>query len=111
MQALSDSLKQQYVQRIAAMLQTDFPAAFSRHSFEELSAFASNAMGRGSQYGIRAESDLSFLIRLDAIYGQPFESQPEHSWALDILKREDLAVTEKIDRIHDMLVFIMRDRA
>jgi hypothetical protein len=104
MRALSAAKRRRYVIEMAHMLRRDFPEIFGPRRVADLEGFVDGALGEAEFYGITLEADLSFYLRLQGVLSPRF-SDPRHSWAREIVERRDLTGTEKMDRIHDHIVF------
>jgi hypothetical protein len=105
LQVLSAAMRLRYVRRMAWRLRDDFPDLYRTNGVETIEQMVSETITEANKYGVILEPDLSFYIRLQAILGRRFDSDPQHTWAREILGRSDLSGTEKIDRIHDHIVF------
>jgi hypothetical protein len=57
------------------------------------------------RYGLKTQSDLETYIDCVATVGSEFPKEPNDLSALNILERQDLTPTEKMDLIHDRLIF------
>jgi hypothetical protein len=104
MLALKVGMRRRYVQDTASMLRKDFPDKFRMTASDDVERFVLEAIADADAHGVTLRSDLTFYIRLQAVLS-PLLADPSHSWARDILRRDDLSGTEKMDRIHDHLVF------
>lgn len=104
-QALAAARCPEYIQSMARMLRDDFPDAFATTPTEVIERMVSEAIAEATAYGVFREPDLTLYIRLQAILGRQFDTNPQHQWARMILERSDLSGTEKMDLIHDHVVF------
>jgi hypothetical protein len=105
MQALSAAQRFRYVQRMVVMLRKDFPEAFPDVSDPQLEIIVSQCLQEATGYGLREEPDLTLYVRLQAILGPGFDTHSQFSWTREILGRDDLSGTRKMDIIHDRMVF------
>ena len=84
-----------------------------RRDFERLRSVAPEALrsrvlesvDTASRYGIHLQADVAFYVRLEAHLGSRIDCDPRHGWLGDILRDDRFGGTEKIDRIHDRIVF------
>lgn len=104
-EVFSQIMHDRYVERMRQMLVEDFPDRFTTYSVTEIAMFVRNALEDAKSFGISSESDLTLYVRCQGLLGINFDTQPQHAWAREILERDDLDGTEKMDRIHDYLVF------
>jgi len=99
-------MRKRYVERLTMTVQSDFPEILHELSTSKLRNLVFRAMARAEQAGIRKESDLTFYIRLLGALGPDFSIDPAHTWIGEILASDELDGTEKVDLIHDNLVFV-----
>ena len=105
MESLSESMRSRYVKRMVTMLRGDFPESFSAVNPAELERAVQSTIDQAAGYGVTHESDLTFYIRLQGVLGIRFQADPQHAWIGEIFQRNDLSGTEKMDQVHDRLVF------
>jgi hypothetical protein len=106
-QGLAAARLEEFIQRMTAMLQAKFPewcATLPRHA-GALTELVRAAVEEANHYDIEAESDLEFYIQCLPAFGRGFMNDPAFQWASDIVQRSDLTGSEKIDLLHDHLVF------
>ncbi|MCP4250648.1 MAG: hypothetical protein GY778_26705 [bacterium] len=58
-----------------------------------------DGMDRAERYGIIGQRDLARFIDLTFALGPRFDKDSKHDWAGEILNDEQLAPTEKVDRL------------
>jgi hypothetical protein len=104
-QALAAARCPEYIRSMARMLHEDFPDAFGTIPTEVIERTVSETIAEATTYGVFREPDLTSYIRLQAILGRQFDTNPQHVWVRMILERSDLSGTEKMDLIHEHIVF------
>jgi hypothetical protein len=90
---------------MVAMLRQDFPLAFPGVGDADLEILVSQWLEKATEYGLREEPDLRLYVRLHAILSRDFDVDPQFFWTREILDQHDLTGTDKMDLIHDRLVF------
>jgi hypothetical protein len=107
LQALATGRFEEFIQRMTEMLQNRFPewCANLPRDTGTMKEVVRAAVEEANHYDIAAESDLEFYIQCLPEFGIGFMNDPACRWASEIIKRTDLTGTEKIDLIHDHLVF------
>lgn len=109
-QALAAARCPEYVTSMAKMLREDFPDAFGTIPSETIERTVSEVIAEATAYGVFLTPDLTLYIRLQAILGRQFDTNPHHVWARTILARTDLSGTQKMDLLHDHIVFSQAGR-
>jgi hypothetical protein len=109
-QALAAARCPEYIKSMAKMLREDFPDAFGTIPTEAIERTVSEVIAEATAYGVFLTTDLTLYIRLQAILGRQFDTNPQHVWARTILERSDLNGTEKMDLIHDHMLFSQAGR-
>lgn len=104
-QGMASTLCPEFIGRMASMLREDFPNTFGKLPAETVRSSVAAAIAQATAYGVFLEPDLTFYVRLQAVLGPEFDKDPNHRWARTILERGDLNGTEKMDSIHDEIVF------
>ncbi len=109
-QALAAARCPEYIKSTATMLREDFPDAFGTIPMEAIERTVSEVIAEATAYGVFLTPDLTLYMRLQAILGRQFDTNPQHHWARMILERSALSGTEKMDLIHDQIVFSQAGR-
>ncbi len=103
-EAFATALRDDYVRRMALMVSRDF-TCFKAHVLPELEELVRQAISDAKSYGVTLESDTTLYIRLQAILGVRFDINPRFDWVSQVLQNGNLDGTEKMNRIHDHLIF------
>ena len=101
----SKHMRQQFEDRMAVRLRSRFPDHTRPIEEPELRTFIRNGIERAATHNVTAEFDVQRYLEYMVKYGQEFDASPDMSWAGDILNREDLDGSEKMDRIDDRDLF------
>jgi hypothetical protein len=106
-QALATAQLESFIRRMTEMLQASFPEWCTKlpRDTGTLEEVVRAAVDEANHYDIEAESDLEFYIQCLPAFGLKFVNDPAFRWAGEIIKSPDLTGTEKMDLIHDHLVF------
>lgn len=96
-----------FVTRMISMLEIQFPewAAAIVRSGHSLDSVVRSAMAEAASFGVEAESDLEVYIQCLVLLGSTFANDLTALWARGILRRTDLSGTEKMNKIHNHLLF------
>ncbi len=109
-QALAAARCPEYIKSMARMLREDFRDAFGTIPMKVIERTVSEVIAEATAYGVFLTPDLTLYIRLQAILGRQFDADPQHPWTRAILERKDLGGTEKMDLIHEHMVFSQAGR-
>ena len=99
-------LYDRYVERMVLMLKKDFPYSFASFPNAELRGTVRGALQKAKQFKLNKESDLTLFVRCLALLGIRFYDNPKHCWTRNILESGSLSGKEKMDLIHDHIVFL-----
>jgi hypothetical protein len=105
LQALATAQLEAFYRRMTAMLQAKFPEWCATRDAGTLREVVCAAVDEANHYDIKAESDIEFYIQCLPEFVIGFMGDPAFRWASEIIKRSDLSGTEKMDLVHDHLVF------
>lgn len=106
LQALSERLIDDFVEKTTHHLFNHFLEELSRHGIEgDVVSFVKTGLAEAWSYGITQASDVRLYIECMVLLRPDFGNSPEFSWAAKILREHGLSGTEKMNRIHDHLVF------
>ncbi len=107
MTAFSDQRVTAFVTRMLARLRTEFADDVARQRLkeEELEPLIRRGADDAEQYAVVDEQDVELFGECLVLFAPYFDRDPGFPWARRILQRPDLSGTEKMDRIHDHLIF------
>jgi hypothetical protein len=105
--ALSSQMQDTFLKRTAKHLLAHFPAELTQHGVQsdQLESFIQKGFDEARSFGVEQEHDLRLYVECMVIL------HPRFAWAQDmpcfgeVLRREDLPGSDKMDLVHDHLVF------
>jgi hypothetical protein len=104
--AFSAKLHEDFVRQTSAQLVERFPEYIERHGLKhEISPFVERGISEAASYGITQSNDVRLYLECMVLLQPNFASSPEFPWAAMALGSHELSGTEKMNRIHDYLVF------
>lgn len=103
----SEHLRKRFVRRMVTHLRLDFAEELEAHGLAstDLDDFVQQGITRAAKYRVENECDLRLFIECRVMLSPGFDEDPKFPWARDVLSSPDLSGTEKMDRIHDYLLF------
>lgn len=104
---LSKYMVDQFVDRALAYLQRAFPEQTKDIPEQELRSIIRAGIDKAESYGITDEVDVERFLECMVRYGSDFDTDPETSWAGQILHDESLTGTEKMNQIDDYALFVL----
>jgi hypothetical protein len=107
MQAFAEQRVSAFVERMVQRLKSDFSNEVAQQKLEEkeLEPLVRKGIKEAEAYGAVGENDLELYIDCMVLFSPDFDRNPRFPWAGEILNQAGLNGTEKMDRIHDYLVF------
>jgi len=109
MQALSEYMLDRFEDRMVAHLRSRFPEQTQKMQEPDLRAFIRDGIDRARTYGVTKEFDVRRYLECMVTFGAEFDTEPQTSWAGDILRSEGLTGTGKMDWIDDHATFALRE--
>lgn len=99
--------RERFNNELVQRLRTGFPAllAGKNLSDSDLGRVIERVIEMADGYGIRAEEDVRTFLDCVLTLGPAFDQSPSFPWAGDILRSDSLSGTQKVDLLHDHLVF------
>jgi hypothetical protein len=106
-QGLASAREGEFIQRMVRHLSEELAQDCKRQGLQEehLEAFVREQMAKARQHGIKSGLDLKTYIQCAAVYGRGFDLDPRLPWAAAVLGRSDLNPKEKVDVLHNHLIF------
>jgi hypothetical protein len=101
MDALAEYSRRAFRKRMARRLGASHPARFGG-VVEAAEQFVESQVARALQYGIQDEGDLQGYVDLAAELGEDFDERPETQWVRDILLKDSLSGTAKVQLIQQL---------
>lgn len=99
MDVLSAYMRAQFEQRMIQHLRAKFPERTQDLPDERIRLVVQNSMKKAQSYGVEYEDDIRRFIEYLVIYGTRLDTREETRWIGDILRRDDLNGTAKMDLI------------
>jgi len=105
--AMSHELEERFVARMVRHLHDDFPEQCRSQGLteERLEALTREGMARAAAYRVVDEADVQLYLECMVLLGSRFDVDRRFPWAGEILPHEGLTGTEKMDQVHDHLLF------
>lgn len=107
MNAFSAERLERFVTRMVNRLPADFPTDVRRLRLtpEAIEPLVRDGIRRAGEFGVRIERDVELFLECLLMFHPHFDDDDREAWAGEILRDENLTGTQKMDRIHDHLVF------
>jgi hypothetical protein len=102
MQALSGLVLEQYERRMVEHLRATFPDRTKNLQDDRIRAAVQSCVKNANDHGIVYEDDIRRFIEYVVIYGTALDARAETRWIGDILRRDDLDGTAKMDLIDSL---------
>jgi hypothetical protein len=99
MEVLSAYTRDQFERRMVDHLRTKFPDRTRDLPDERIRLVVQNSTKKAESYGIEYEDDIRRFIEYLVIYGTRLDTREETRWIGEILRRDDLTGTAKMDLI------------
>lgn len=108
MNVLSAYMRDRFEQRMVDYLRAKFPDRTQDLPDERIRVVVQNSTKKAESYGIEYEDDIQRFIEYLVIYGTRLDTREETQWIGDILRRDDLTGTAKMDLIDSRELQAMR---
>ena len=108
--AFRRQLHTRFVQRMVAYLRTTFPAQTKSLTDDHLRDTVQQGESKAQDYGIIYEDDIRHFLGYVVVYGLTLDSQPQTQWIADILHRQDIDGTVKLDFLDDYELRVTKDQ-
>lgn len=99
MDVLSAYTRAQFEQRMVDHLRAKFPDRTQELPDERIRLVVQNSTKKAESYSIEYEDDIRRFIEYLVIYGTRLDTREETRWIGEILRRDDLTGTAKMDLI------------
>lgn len=107
MDELGRDALERYYRSIAAHLTTRFPTKTSALTPEEMRSMIARGIERANAHEITDQNDIRRFLEYLTEYGENFGRSSETAWAGDVLARDDLTGTEKVDELDRYELFVL----
>jgi hypothetical protein len=104
----SGNLEKYFVDRIIPHLQEHFSEALKHHGLQEqarLEALVRRGIDEAESFGVVCEQDVRLYLECLLIFHPLFAHDPSLPWVAGILRQVNLSGTEKMNQLHDRVVF------
>lgn len=101
MQVFEERMRRQFEDRMVKDLGTKFPDQTKTMAEDGLRSLIDAGIEKAKHYGITAEEDVQAFLEYMLIYSPDFDTDPETSWAGEILCREDIIGRLKMRRLKE----------
>ncbi len=110
--AFREQFAEDYAIRLAHRIVDKFPDELTKLGLDQQQVlpFVKDSVSRAKQYGVDRTLDVELFVDCCVLLCPDFDKSPEYPWAREILGRDELTGTAKMDLIHDYLIFAT-DRA
>jgi hypothetical protein len=108
METLSDYTFRKFVDRMVAHLKKEFPEQTENMGEDALRDLINKSMERAETYGVTDDIDIERYLECALLYGRDFDANPQTLWAGEILRDNDLSGFDKMNRINDYELFILK---
>ena len=108
MDVLSAYTRNQFEQRMIKHLRAKFPDRTKDLPDERIRLVVQDSMRKAKGYDIEYEDDIRRFTEYLVIYGMRFDVREETRWIGDILRRDDLNGTAKMDLIDSRELQVLR---
>ncbi|WP_155893438.1 hypothetical protein [Cystobacter fuscus] len=107
MQALSLSRELAFTQRMVQHLVNSFTAELKIHDLSEqdVEPLVRRGMKEANSFGVVSERDVEFYIGCMVVLHPDFARHPRFPWAEQVLRSHELSGSEKIDHLHNHLIW------
>lgn len=107
MQSLSRAVELAFVKWMVQHLRDNFSAELEIHglSDQELEPLVWRGMKEAKSFGVVAERDVKLFIECMVVLHPDFARHPRFPWAEQVLMSQELSGSEKIDRLHNHLLW------
>jgi hypothetical protein len=103
--ALERYMLEGFILRMSARLRDEFPRDTAALAPAELRTVIENAIAKAETYGVTDEADVERYLEFAARYGADFDVAQQTAWAGEVLRRDDLSGTEKMNTLDDHELF------
>ena len=97
MDILGKYMLKQFENSMLVHLQTKFSDSLKGTPESDLRIMIQEGIDKATQYNVNAEDDVQLYLECMVIYGSDFDTNPETSWAGDILSIMKLDGSKKMD--------------
>ncbi len=109
MDILSAAMIRQFEQYMIGHLRENFPDQTQDVSDEKIRTVIQYGIKKAESFGIEYEYDIQRFMEYMVIYGRELDTKEDTRWLGDILRRDDLDGTAKMDEIDDYDLQLLRE--
>ena len=108
MDILGDYKFRQFVDRMVAHLKKEFPEQTAEMAESDLRVLINEGVERAENYEVTDDVDIERYLECMLRYGGDFDMNLQTSWAGEILHDNDLSGFDKMNRINDYELFVLK---
>jgi hypothetical protein len=108
MDVLSVYMRAQFEQQMVKHLREKFPERTQDLPDERIRMVVQSSIKKAERYGIEYEDDIRRFIEYLVIYGTRLDTREDTQWLGDVLRRNDLDGTAKMDLIDQRELQVLR---
>lgn len=107
LKTLSSHAQDDFLKRTANHLLDNFSAELARHALPsgQVEDFVQRGVEEAKSFGVEREEDVRLYVECMLVIHPRFASSQDTPWYGEILRREELSGTDKMNRVHDQLIF------
>lgn len=113
MEGFSNEMEKSFMDRTIHHLRTHFPEALKLYGLQEqtrLEAFVRHGLDDAESFGVLHEQDVRLYLECLLLFHPLFAHDPALPYAAETLRSKELSGTEKMDLIHDWMIFEVREK-
>ena len=99
MTALGKVVQDEFERRVIVHLRESLPELTADLSDDDLRPRLQRGWKRAEKHGLESQRQAVCYIDTCFLLGDDFEQNPRHAWAVDLLASEDIAASDKADKL------------
>ncbi len=108
METFKDDILRKFEDKMVIHLRSQFPEETKQMEEPELREMIHNGIFHARRYKVTLEIDVSRYLECMMKYGADFDTNPKTAWAGKILHNRMMEGTEKMDRIDDYKMRVLK---
>ena len=108
MEAFKNDILQKFEDRMSLYLHSQFPEKTQKIQETDLRQMIRTGTFRARKYGVTLEPDVCRFLECMMVHGFNFDTDPKIVWAGKILRDEKMTGREKMNRIDDYEISMLR---
>lgn len=107
METFKDDILRKFEDKMFIHLRSQFPEETKQMEEPELREMIHNGIFHARRYKVTLEPDVCRYLECMVLHGVDFDTNPQTSWAGDILRDKRMSGREKMNRIDDYEMFTL----